>query len=84
MNFVAKELRRIDEFRPDALMARSDPTLSNSISSRLLSLPLVLEPIGRWKSSTNTGDWIPAGCGAWTPGAHVVRPSKGLFLLRND
>ncbi|MEO7776774.1 MAG: glycosyltransferase [Fibrobacteria bacterium] len=44
--FIPEELRWVDQFRPDVLMARSDPTLSFLATSRLRSLPLVLETDG--------------------------------------
>jgi glycosyltransferase involved in cell wall biosynthesis len=46
VKFIPTELRWIDQFRPDLLMARSDPTLSITVTSRLRSLPLVLETDG--------------------------------------
>jgi glycosyltransferase involved in cell wall biosynthesis len=44
--FIPEELRHADRFRPDVLMARSDTTLSFLATSRLRSLPLVLETDG--------------------------------------
>ncbi|HKP95039.1 MAG TPA: glycosyltransferase [Fibrobacteria bacterium] len=44
--FIPQELKLVDRFRPDVLMARSDPTLSFMATARLRSLPLVLETDG--------------------------------------
>jgi glycosyltransferase involved in cell wall biosynthesis len=44
--YVPEELRWVDRFRPDVLMARPDQVFSFLVTSRLRSLPLVLETDG--------------------------------------
>ncbi len=46
IKYIPSELRLVGQFRPDILLARSDPTISTSVTSWLRKLPLVLETDG--------------------------------------